>query len=203
MILVLFITSANVYAADKVIKYGTYNDRTFYYTMSASKSVRISKSSKTLSNTEFALEWIHGAEKIAIGFADYYVSIPFSVISGIEGINPNKVTITESCESYFVFLGDYQTRTIFAYTNKDKTSKRVVLKDEKGTFDVFYQFEPVGKGWSKSSYSTPIATDVSLNTQNYYKKTSNLKTCNTNYNHKGKTVWTLSSEVLTESWKSN
>ena len=68
-------TSLPVSAASK---YGTYGRRTYYYTVSKAKNIRIEKRGKAVG--KYLNEWMEGGVKLAVSYAMGNYSIPFSIV---------------------------------------------------------------------------------------------------------------------------
>lgn len=185
LLISFFAESTNVLAASNPAKYGKYGNRQFYYTISNTKHVRVERSTKTLSKQDNLKKLLYGTVNIVCCFLDYRITVPYTVITGFAGSSSN-VKVTNKSYSTYVFQFTYNTREIFSYSNdKKKTGKRVVLKDESGKADIFYEFHPVGTGWKKSTYSKKLKSGMKIKTNNYDNKSQNLKTANAYYNKKG------------------
>ena len=73
-------TSLPVSAASK---YGTYGRRTYYYTVSKAKNIRIEKRGKAVG--KYLNEWMEGGVKLAVSYAMGNYSIPFSIVEIMVG----------------------------------------------------------------------------------------------------------------------
>lgn len=72
-------TSLPVSAASK---YGTYGRRTYYYTVSKAKNIRIEKRGKAVG--KYLNEWMEGGVKLAVSYAMGNYSIPFSIVEMVD-----------------------------------------------------------------------------------------------------------------------
>lgn len=187
-------TSLPVSAASK---YGTYGRRTYYYTVSKAKNIRIEKRGKAVG--KYLNEWMEGGVKLAVSYAMGNYSIPFSIVEIMVG--DGGVKYDKKSYSSYVFQAKYTTRNIFYYQDNAKKKKKVVLSDEKGVADVFYEFHPVGVGFKESTYTKKLKSKATVKTTYYDKKSRNLERCNILANHNTKEMWTISSELLTEKWR--
>ena len=194
MIMMLVFSPLSVSAASK---YGTYGGKTYYYTISKSKNVRIEKRGKKVG--DHLKYWMNGTVKLIVDYAAGNLMIPFSIVETM--VDDDSVKYSEKSYSSYVYQAKYTTRNIFYYTNKSKKHKKIVLTDEKGKADVFYEFHPVGIGFKKSIYSKKLKSNKSMKTRYYDNKSRNLKRCGINAKHKSREIWSLSTELLTEKWK--
>ncbi len=182
-------------------KYGKYKGKTYYYTVSKTKKMRIEKKGKSVGS--HLNDWMQGNVKLVVSFAldsagVGYITIPFDVVEGL--VKNDDVKYYKKSYSSYVFQTQYTTREIYYYADRKKKVKKVALIDEKGVADVFYEFHPVGVGFKKSTYSKKIKSKAKVQTKYYGNKTRNLKRCLVNQSHKSKEVWRVSSELLTEKW---
>lgn len=189
----MLLTSSPSYAATK---YGTIGGRTFYYTLSGTKKVRIEKIGKKIGSKDVAKKWMKGLAQLTVETVAGKYAIPFSVVKSLLEASKRNVMISTKAYSSYVFQMNYKTRTIFAYTNPQKTKKRTALQDEKGTVDIFFVWHPVGSGYKKSSYEKKLASNKTIKTDGYDNKTSNLKTCRTYYNHRASVVKRLVTKIV-------
>ena len=110
-------TSLPVSAASK---YGTYGRRTYYYTVSKAKNIRIEKRGKAVG--KYLNEWMEGGVKLAVSYAMGNYSIPFSIVEIMVG--DGGVKYDKKSYSSYVFQAKYTTRNIFYY--QDNAKKKVL-----------------------------------------------------------------------------
>lgn len=178
-------------------KYGKVGGRTYYYTISKAKNRRIEKKGgKAGSHLK---KWMAGNIRLVAEYALGNYAIPFNIVEKM--VDNDSVKYYGNSYSSYVFQTRYQQRKIFYYPEKARKYRKVVLQDEKGVADVFYEFHPVGVGFKKSTYSKKLRSKAMVKTRFYDSKKRNLKRCHINANHKSMELWTLNSEILSERWK--
>lgn len=194
IILVMLLGTLPVSAASK---YGKVGGRTYYYTISKTKNRRIEKKGgKAGSHLK---KWMAGNIRLVAEYALGNYAIPFNIVEKM--VDNDSVKYYENSYSSYVFQTRYQQRKIFYYPGKSRRYRKVVLQDEKGVADVFYEFHPVGVGFKKSTYLKKLRSKAKVKTRFYDSKKRNLKRCHINANHKSMELWTLNSEILSERWK--
>lgn len=178
-------------------KYGKIGGRTYYSTESKYKNIRIERSGKSAGS--HLGDWMKGNIRLVASFAMGNYAIPFEIVKSI--VDDGSVKYHKKSYSSYVFQTRYKTRSIFYYPSKSKKKRCVVLEDEKGIADMFYEFHPVGVGFKKSTYTKKLKSKATVRTKYYNNKQRNLKRCHINANHRSKEVWRLNTEILTETWK--
>lgn len=196
-ILMAFVMIFGALPVSAATKYGKVGGRTYYYTFSKTKNRRVEKTgTKAGSHLK---KWMAGNIRLVAEYALGNYAIPFNVVENM--VDNDSVKYYDKSYSSYVFQTKYKQRKIFYYPGKSKKYRKVVLQDEKGVADVFYEFHPVGVGFKKSTYSKKIRSKASVKTKFYDSKKRNLQRCHINANHKSMELWTLNSEILSERWK--
>lgn len=130
------------------------------------------------------------------------VSIPYTMVSSLVG--NKKVTVKKKSYSKLICQIDADRRVFYGYVDRHKKNKRNVYFDEKGIMDVFYEWHPVGTGYSKSTYSKRVKKGLKLKTANYSNKKLILNRCSVNYKHRGLEGYSVDYDVIgrmSEQWK--
>lgn len=175
--------------------FGTYNGRTFYYTITSEASFRknLQKTLKTSNNDANWNAWISGAVNLVMCAADWWYSIPYTFVMNVLGAEKDYEIKTDTYLQY-TYRVDPQTRAIYSYTNG---VKRISYTDQMGVFDADIDFCPVGTGFSKSYYQLAHLSNQNTTTPNYNNSNSILQLANTYYNHGGQYRLVLPIKTLT------
>lgn len=195
--LIVFVMLFGTLPVSAATKYGKVGGRTYYYTISKTKNRRIEKKGEKAGS--HLKKWMAGNLRLVAEYALGDYAIPFNVVENM--VNNDSVKYYEKSYSSYVFQTKYKQRKIFYYSDKARKRRNVVLQDEKGVADVFYEFHPVGVGFKKSTYSKKIRSKATVKTMFYDSKKRNLQRCHINANHRSREIWTLNAEILSERWK--
>lgn len=143
------------------------------------------------------------AIKLVVDFASQTVpaakvaSVSFKAFENL--VDGEKVKISSSDKLYWVVQTTTSQRHFYTYTSKTTKAKQEVFVDEKGKYDAFINYEPVGTGYKKASYSKKIVNGQSVERRPYKSDNELLTACARIKAHNGKEIWTVS-PVLTAKW---
>ncbi len=141
--------------------------------------------------------------KLTIGFAANSVPTAKAVKLSYEVLksfaDTDKVKINSKDKYYWVVQTNAAQRHFYTYTTKNKKAKQEVLVDEKGKFDVFATYEPVGTGYKKATYSKKIVRNCSIERRPYKNSIDLLRACARLKAHNGKEIWSVV-PVLAAKW---
>ena len=173
--------------------YGTYNGVDFYYSYTSVSDFNMTKSGKSLDASDLK-KWVEGAFNFILGFACTEYSIAYSLFSA--ATSGSHVTYeTGSSFKYIFQFYEVRTRAIYTY---DSGTKRTVINDQRGITNLSTLFIPAGGALPSlnTSWTNRVVTTSYFNNSN-----RNLQRAYINYVHKGSEYWSLSTELLSETWR--
>ena len=183
---------------------GKKNNREYYFdtTSNVKKRVTVDMDKAT---SDIVTKFKSGelAIKLVIDFAKETVpaakvaSVSYSAFKAL--VDNEKVKISSKDKIYWVVQTNVSQRRFYTYTSKTTKAKQEVLVDEKGTYDAFLNYEPVGTGYSKASYSKKIVDAKSIERRPYKSNAELLTACARLKAHNGKEMWTVI-PTLTTKW---
>ncbi len=175
--------------------FGTYMNHKYYYTLSNEKTTRYEKDGKKPSSSTLK-KWVKGSIDVAMVFASWKYALPYSVLCATFNLS-NNVKVRKG--SYFSYTLQIKPTTRKIWTAKK--GGKVVYEDQKGVYDGFYTFNPVGTGFKKAHYDKKYASKKRVKTKFYGNKKYILRRCHIMRCHKAKEVWSLDVKVFNEAWK--
>lgn len=179
--------------------YGTYNGRTFYYTLSSTfNPTPFTLTGDNISQTHYN-QWASGLVGILLGLLGNEYSIPYSLVQLAYGsTSAGLYWSTGDHLEYYIQPKNIRSRSIYTYSG---STKKVVLIDQSGYAHIQTQFVPgpnnntIGKATISQLQYEPACTK-------YYNATSrNLQKAYQMYTHSGQEIWYIVNELASEVWQ--
>lgn len=178
--------------------FGTYSGNEFYYDTTSVANMRRETNgvAKSKSNASKWNNWILGVTDLAMNFASYKWSIPYTMIRNITGVSGTSAVYNGSRNQHVEQFTNTKTRSIY---KKQGSSYKLCYQDQSSSLRVNLYFCPVGTAFSSDYISIGTTYNGKVQANNASKNTI-LQQANTYANRGSKVVYTVSSKRVKENW---
>ena len=179
--------------------YGTYNGRTFYYTLSSTfNPTPFTIVGNNISQTHYN-QWASGLISILLGLLGNEFSIPYTLVQLAYGsTSAGLYWSTGDHLEYFIQPKDVRTRAIYTYSGN---TKKVVLIDQSGHAYIQFLFVPGPDNDIIGKQPINDPTYKAAYTKYYQNTSRNLQRAYYMYTHSGQEVWHIVNELASEVWQ--
>lgn len=178
--------------------FGTYSGKEFYYENTSVANMRRETDgvAKSSSNASKWNDWILGVTDLAMNFADYKWSIPYTMIRSITGVSGTSAVYNGSRNQHVEQFTNTITRSIY---RKNGSNYSLCYQDQSSSLRVNLYFCPVGTAFSSDYISIGTTYNGTVKANSASKDTI-LKQANTYANHGSKVVYTVTTKRVQENW---
>lgn len=178
--------------------FGTYSGKEFYYENTSVANMRRETDgvAKSSSNASKWNNWILGVTDLAMNFASYKWSIPYTMIRNITGVSGTSEVYNGSRNQHVEQFTNTITRSIY---RKSGSSYSLCYQDQSSSLRVNLYFCPVGTAFSSDYISIGTTYNGTVKANDASKDTI-LQQANTYANHGSKVVYTVSTKRVQENW---
>lgn len=178
--------------------FGTYSGNEFYYDTTSVANMRRETNgvAKSKSNASKWNNWILGVTDLAMNFASYKWSIPYTMIRNITGVSGTSAVYNGSRNQHVEQFTNTKTCSIY---KKQGSSYKLCYQDQSSSLRVNLYFCPVGTAFSSDYISIGTTYNGKVQANNASKNTI-LQQANTYANRGSKVVYTVSSKRVKENW---